>query len=172
MDEVIDEKGDALLDRLAENWTPREMRDLASTLLRLADSLDQDWEPPQSKSIFRWPNALTRIEKNALNLAMKARLIYDSRRKRRELIPAEYLGEPAWDMLLELFMQYSGGAKVSTSSLCIASDCPQSTALRYIAELEKGGMVKRSSSHHDKRVNFVELTDKGIIAVGTYLDQH
>ena len=164
----------AILSGLAANWNAREIRDLATSLLRLADSLDQDWQPhhsrPASRSIFSWPSKLKRIESNALNLAMKARLEYERRRRRKEHLPAALLGEPAWDMLLDLFMQYAGGAKVSTSSLCIASDSPHSTALRHIAQLEEAGLVKRSPSAHDKRITFVELTEEGVLAMGEYLD--
>ncbi|MCL6250699.1 winged helix DNA-binding protein [Altererythrobacter sp. KTW20L] len=162
----------SILDGLADSWKPGEIRDLAATLLRLADSLDQRWDDTSTRPIFRWPNALSRIERNALNLAMTARVIYQQRRKRHDFLPAQFLGEPAWDILLELFMQFAGGAKVSTTSLCIAADVPASTALRYIAQLEQAGLVKRESSAFDKRVTFVSLTDQGVLAVGLYLEQH
>ena len=159
-----------VLDTLADSWKPEDLRDLASTLLKLADSIDQKWEGPEARPIFRWPSALARIEKNALNLAVKARTIYEKRRERKEHVPGQFLSEPAWDMLLELFMQFAGGAKVSTTSLCIAADCPGSTALRYIAQLEEAGLVTRAASEFDGRVTFVELTDEGVLSVGRYLE--
>lgn len=162
----------SLLDGIADNWAPNQIRDLAASLLKLADSVDQDWKPPENQSIFRWPNALGQIERNAVNLAAKARLLYARRRMRSKLISSSLLGEPAWDMLLELFMQWAGGAKVSTTSLCIASDCPPTTALRHISVLEKEGLVQRSSGKTDKRVVFVELTKDGVMAMGKYLEQH
>jgi len=161
----------SILDGLASSWKPGDIRDLAATLLRLADSLDQRWDDVSTRSIFRWPNALARVERNALNLAMKARVIYLQRRKREEFLPAQLLGEPTWDILLELFMQFAGGAKVSTTSLCIASAAPASTALRHIAQLEEAGLIRREASAFDKRVTFVTLTDQGVLAVGLYLEQ-
>ncbi len=166
-----------ILDGLAQDWSPIAIRDLATTLLRLADSIDQQWDGSNLASngrrgIFRWSNSLARIEQNALNLAMKARLVYDHRRKRKEFIPSQFLGEPAWDMLLELFMQFSGGAKVSITSLCIASDTPSTTALRYVTQLEEAGLVKKSESEFDKRVTFVALTNEGVLAVGAYLEKY
>lgn len=160
----------AILDNLADNWKPQDIREIAASLLRLADSLDQAWSDTSQKPIFRWPNALSRIERNAFNLALKAKDLYDQRRRRRDFLPARLFGEPAWDMLLELFMQYAGGAKVSTTSLCIASGVPNSTALRHIAMLEEEGLIKRSTSEFDRRVTFVELTEKGVLALGRYLD--
>lgn len=164
----------ALLGSLASEWTPRDIRGLAASLLRVADSLEQDWAPPdrplRPRSIFRWRDKLPRIERNALNLAARAQVEYERRRRRKEHLPAALLGEPAWDMLLDLFMQYAGGARVSTSSLCIASDSASSTALRHIAQLEEAGLVKRSPSTHDRRITFVELTDEGVLAVGSWLE--
>lgn len=161
-----------LIDRLASEWKPEEIRHLAATLLRLADSLDQDWDSANQHSIFRWPSHLARIERNAANLAVKARIISEQRDQRRQFIGSELLGEPAWDMLLDLFMQYAGGAKVSTTSLCIASRVPGSTALRYISLLEQAGLVARSQSDFDRRVTFVGLTEAGVLAVGKYLEQY
>ena len=160
-----------ILDRVADHWRPRKMRELATSLLRLADSVDDNWRPPDKNSVFRWPNKLSRIERNAYNLAEKAAQFYIRRRRRAEFLPPSLLAEPAWDMLLELFQQYAGGAKVSTKSLCGASACPATTALRYIGELEATGLVKRTAGISDKRVMFVELTDKGVLAMGSYLEE-
>ncbi|MFC3096753.1 winged helix DNA-binding protein [Alteraurantiacibacter palmitatis] len=171
MGETTALKRQELINLLAEDWKASDIRELGATLLRLADSLDQAWNGSNVKAIFRWPTELARIEKNALNLAMKARVIYEQRGKRWDHIPGELLGEPAWDMLLDLFMQFAGGAKVSTTSLCMASRVPGTTALRYINALEEAGLVTRSTSEFDKRVTFVELTDQGVLAVGRYLEQ-
>lgn len=159
-----------VLDRLATSWKPHEIRELAASLLRLADSFDQDWDGANVRSIFRWPNELARIERNALNLASRARLLCDQRDRRRKYISADLLGEPAWDMMLDLFMQYAGGAKVSTTSLSIASQAPATTALRYITLLEDGGYIVRTQSEYDKRVSLVGLTDTGVLAMGRYLE--
>jgi predicted transcriptional regulator len=142
---------------------------LGDSLLRLADAIDQEWQPEPSKSIFRWPNELHRIERNAYALAEKAQLEYLQRRSRRKFVPVSLVASPAWDMLLEMFVQHAGKAKVSTTSLCIASGVPTSTALRYIGILEDEGLIFRTQATHDKRVSFVELTKAGVVAMGRYL---
>lgn len=172
MEVATAEDRQALIDRLADNWKPSEIRDLGGTLLRLADSLDQHWDQTAVKSIFRWPNELSKIERNAVNLAIKARVIYAQREKRRTFIKDDLLGEPAWDMLLDLFTQFAGGAKVSVTSLCLASRVPPTTALRYITLLEDAMMIKKESSEFDKRVTFVKLTDLGVITMGRYLESY
>lgn len=158
-----------VLNAVSNDWSTRQMRRLASSLLRLADAIEQDWQPPAGQPVFRWPNKLNRIERDSYLLGEKARLIYDQRKQRTKFVPVSLLAEPAWDMLLELFQQYAGKARVSTNSLCIASGSPATTALRYINELEKCGLIERSEAVHDKRVTFVELTKKGVLAVGSYL---
>lgn len=160
----------SILDKVGNDWSSQQIRDLAASLTRLADSIDQDWHGSKTRSVFRWPSALHRIEKNAANLAWQAKLLSANRSRRSEFISPELLGEPAWDMLLELFMQFAGGAKVSVTSLCIASKVPVTTALRYISLLEEHDMVKRTASRTDRRVNFIELTDSGVLAVGRYLE--
>ena len=72
-------------------------------------------------------------------------------------------------MLLELFIQFAGGAKVSTKSLSLISGSPDTTAHRLIDRLEDAGLIKRSTSTSDKRVTLVELTRKGVLAVGSAL---
>lgn len=161
-----------IIDRLADEWKPEAMRDLAAMLLRLADSIDQNWQPSNVRSLYRWPSSLSRIERNAANLAVMARVISTQRNRRRDYISHDLLGEPAWDMLLDLFVQYAGGARVSTTSLCIASQVPTSTALRYIGLLEETGYVSRSPSDADRRVTFVSLTELGVISMGNYLEKY
>lgn len=70
----------------------------------------------------------------------------------------EFFGEPAWDMLVDLFVHDCAGKPVSTSSLCIASGVPTTTALRLLHRLCEAGLVLRRRDAHDGRVQLVELT--------------
>jgi predicted transcriptional regulator len=158
-----------LMKEISLNWKPDQMRRLGGSLLKLADSLDQGWSNSNGKSIFAWPSELREVERSAGGLAMTAKLILDERKSRKHFLPSELFNEPAWEMMLDLFIQYSGGAKVSTTSICIASGVPLTTALRYIDQLEKCELVKRSASASDKRVVFIELTETGILAMGRCL---
>lgn len=90
---------------------------------------------------------------------------------REEIIGTELVGIPAWNILLELFKQFAGQAKVSTKTLQIVANCPETTALRIIDKLEERGLVIRSHSDGDRRVTFVELTREGVTKVGTILER-
>lgn len=77
---------------------------------------------------------------------------------RRQLVGAHDLfGEPAWDMLIDLFIHEAEAKPVSTSSLCIASGLPMSSALRLLQRLCDTGLVTREADRHDGRRNFIRL---------------
>ncbi|PKP92195.1 MAG: hypothetical protein CVT75_08075 [Alphaproteobacteria bacterium HGW-Alphaproteobacteria-14] len=160
-----------VLDEIERDWTPQEMRDLGASLMRLADALDQNWNPGALQSSFHWPSAARQIERNAIELAKKATLIKRQLNMRKKYLPEAMLVEPTWNMLLELFCQFAGGASVSTKSLSIAADCPESTALRHIDRLEEVGLIRRFRSKADGRVTLTELTKKGIVGVGRVLER-
>lgn len=93
---------------------------------------------------------------------------YQSRRKRSAHLSVGLLGEPAWDMLLDLVIHRVKQKRVSVTSLCIASDVPPTTALRWIGFLQEHGLVERHDSETDKRKAFVALTDQGWLQMGNY----
>lgn len=168
-DAEVPEKTSSILEDISLGLSPTEIRSLSQTLLKLADAVDQRWSPARVQSKYHWLSHAGRIERNAMELAKTAVWIQELGRRRERHIPAETVGEPSWQMLLELFIQFAGGAKVSTKSLCVISGCPDTTALRQIDHLEAAGFVQRSQSPEDKRVTLVELTRKGVIAVGSAL---
>lgn len=162
--------GDAL-DQIAKQFSPAQMRQLGESMLKLADAIDQAWDPAAVRSSYHWISRAGRIERQALTLAQVAILIRDKANRRTHHIPQEFIAEPAWQMLLELFIQFAGGADVSTKSLCIVSGVPDTTALRVIERMENANLIERSQSLVDKRVTLVKLTRHGVVAVGSYLTE-
>jgi DNA-binding MarR family transcriptional regulator len=94
-------------------------------------------------------------------LVQVARSFYRIRRTRSRILPADLFAEPAWDMLLDLFIQRSNGQRVTVTSLCIASGVPPTTALRWISGLIESDLVARFESEQDRRKAFIVLTDRG-----------
>ena len=164
----------AVLENAASSLKPDEIRNLAQSLLRLADSIDQDWKGPEParNSVFGWLSPRQKVERNIVELAKRAHLEILRRFEGRKSLPQHLLGEPGWEMLLDLFQQHAGGAQISVSSLCIAASCPPTTALRHISSLEKAGLVHRVRSQSDGRVTFIELTDKGVVAMAQALERY
>lgn len=71
---------------------------------------------------------------------------------------ADLLHEPAWDILLDLFIAADAGRLISISSACIASAVPASTALRTISALEARGLILVDPDPADGRRKFLRLS--------------
>lgn len=161
-----------MLDRVAADFSPQQIRQLAASMLKLADAVDQMWDPTAVRSSYHWITRAGQIERRSLQLAQTAIRARNIAKRRARHIPPEFLGEPAWEMLLELFVQFAGQADISTKSLCLVSGLPDTTALRLIDKLEQAGLVERSQSAADKRVTLLRLTRQGVVAVGSALSAY
>lgn len=71
---------------------------------------------------------------------------------------ADLFGEPAWDMLIDLFIHQSRGQPLSMSALCITAAIPTSSAMKLIQRLCDAGIVDRSPDAFDGRRSLVSLT--------------
>ncbi|NLR72921.1 MarR family transcriptional regulator [Novosphingobium sp. ERN07] len=98
-----------------------------------------------------------------------ARRIYDFRRKRERYFPADLFAEPAWDILLDLYIFRLEGRRATVKSVCIASGVPQTTALRWINLLIEKELLDRTQDEHDSRVRCISLSDNGYHAVRAML---
>jgi hypothetical protein len=91
------------------------------------------------------------------------------RRLRGKFFDAALFADPAWDILLDLYLATLEQRRVSVSSLCIAASVPSTTGLRYIGTLVQRGMVVRTQNHLDHRVVYVELADATLEAMRRYV---
>ncbi|MEW9854092.1 hypothetical protein [Novosphingobium sp. M1R2S20] len=92
-------------------------------------------------------------------------------RRRRDRVFGAIFGEPAWDILLDLFIMEARGKRVPVSSACIASGASHSTALRQIDELVRHKLVCRERDESDKRRTYLRLSDEGLTKMATALEQ-
>lgn len=106
---------------------------------------------------------------DAIRLAEFARCLYESRRLRDGLFPPRLFGEPAWDILLDLYAAETEGDAIDVSSACVAAAVPQTTALRYIARLERAGLVLRTRVETDRRRSLLTLTENGRATIESVL---
>jgi DNA-binding MarR family transcriptional regulator len=91
-----------------------------------------------------------------------------ARAERFEFLPADLFADPAWDMLLDLYLADIMSERVSVSSLCGASNVPMSTALRWIAALAREGLTVRTADRRDGRRFFVALSETGLARMDAY----
>lgn len=104
------------------------------------------------------------------SLLALARHAYALRRQRAAIFgSADLFGEPAWDILLDLFIAQAEGKPVSVSSACIGSASPATTGLRWLAVLAEKGLVMREPDAQDHRRIMVRLTDAGVAAMERFL---
>ncbi|AXJ95302.1 MULTISPECIES: hypothetical protein [unclassified Sphingomonas] len=77
----------------------------------------------------------------------------------------DLFADPAWDMLLDLYVAEATGRRVSVSDACIAAAVPQATALRWLNMLDQRGLVIRTADQTDRRRWWMTLSDAGVALV-------
>lgn len=150
------------------------LRSIAEELANIAASLTQDWQ--ESAILATAPDNLGEYTQIPLSdrerLTEAARHVYRARRLRARAFGDESLfGEPAWDLLLDLFIAESDGKSLSVTAACIGAAVPTSTALRWIVILESRGLVRRENDPADARRVFLHLTSEGYAKMNRYFSQ-
>ena len=90
------------------------------------------------------------------------RAVQTARRRRGALFNEDLFSDPAWDILLELYALHLEQRRASVSSVYEASSVPGSTALRWIAKLERDGLLVRVDDPLDARRSWVKLSEEGV----------
>lgn len=128
----------------------RDMRDLiaAAQISLTALSLQID-ALSQSARIGERPDPLA-----------SAKQLYRGRRARAAFFQASLFGEPGWDILLDLYIARAENRRISVSSACMGAAVPATTALRWLAKLQREGLIRRRARHGDDRRRLIEMTDE------------
>ncbi|MCY1670780.1 hypothetical protein OVA07_07090 [Novosphingobium sp. SL115] len=136
--------------------------ELSSSLIEVIDGKEVNREKPKLAD-----------EVNSEGLVLKlAKDIYAFRRNRDRWLPNDLFAEPAWDMLLELFVMRLQGSPVRVKSACIASGVPATTALRWLNLLEQKNIISSSTDPIDQRVRWLWLEDSAFTRIyGMMADQ-
>lgn len=98
-----------------------------------------------------------------------AREAYAKRRRRGTIFDNDELfGEPAWDILLDLYIAHAENKAVSVSSAYIGSAAPPTTGLRWLGVLGEQDLIVREHDPDDQRRVLVRLTERGLEAMDRY----
>lgn len=102
-----------------------------------------------------------------------AKALYAARRRRARHFPdiSVMFEEPAWDILLDLFVSERENRAVSVSSACLAAYVPPTTALRWIGVLEQHGAVWREPDQSDRRRINLRLSEGTRSAMYAYITE-
>lgn len=103
--------------------------------------------------------------------ATEVRAILQQRRAREQFFDADLFADPAWDMMLDLYVAWLDRKRVSVSSLCIAAAVPATTALRWIRAMEDKGHFVRKPDQHDARRIYVDLSGEALLKLHRYFAQ-
>jgi DNA-binding MarR family transcriptional regulator len=102
-------------------------------------------------------------------LATFAHFMINARRRRDTMFVGIEFGEPAWDMLLDLYIQHVRRRRVAVSSLCTAAAVPATTALRWIDVMVRDGHFVRQRDPQDGRRVHVSLSANLVDTIESYL---
>lgn len=91
-----------------------------------------------------------------------------ARRARSAFFRAELFADPAWDILLEALAAQLSQHRISASDISANSGIPNSTVVRWIAALEKEGLVARVDDRFDGRRSWITLTPEAYSTMQRY----
>lgn len=108
-------------------------------------------------------------ERARRSLKQQAELLLTQRAVRSETLPAELFHEPAWDMLLALFVAGEEGRAMNVKSLVACAQAPVTTSQRWIEHLHKLKLIDRIIDPTDRRRVEINLSETGTRAIRDYL---
>lgn len=103
------------------------------------------------------------------DLTRAAKRTIKIREARRKYLPEGYFEEPAYNILLDLYVAQAERRTVYVNDACIASNTPTSTALRWISILVRDGFAERFRDDKDARRTILQITPAGVQAIGDML---
>lgn len=139
--------------------SPGEVRALASQLLAWADQLaTRNWTGFDPEAEVG--------DELMLALAVSGREIS---RRRNQIFAHAALGNPAWDVLLELYVQEARGYRVSLDHLALSGELRAETVYASAEVLIEAGMVERTPDRFDARVAWLSLSPSGKRGISEFL---
>jgi DNA-binding MarR family transcriptional regulator len=138
----------------------RDLRDAIRLLRRLIEGDDRPQE-------FE---ATGHVVADRQTLISRARRAILERRKRAEMFGTAMFGEPAWEMLLILYVEQNN-LRLTIARLTQLSGASATTALRWIEYLEGEELIRRFPHPVDGRSFFVGMTDRGLQALDLYFSE-
>ena len=101
-------------------------------------------------------------------LRQDAARLLASRKLRSGLFDPNLFGEPAWDILLSLYVIHNDRRRMSIRALAEHCDLPLTTMQRWLDYLAQRNLVRRLSNPADHRVVYIELSEQGRARMDSY----
>jgi DNA-binding MarR family transcriptional regulator len=140
----------------------RQLRLLGNQAMRLAADVAAHSAAEEERGVFQG------LERDSDVWLLVAEDIYRERQRRRDFFSDDLFGEPAWDMLLDLYIAEKRNRRVSVTAACLGANAPGTTALRWLQQLEERGLAVRDADPKDARRSFVRLSEEGYARMTDY----
>lgn len=147
-------------DQRAISLSERDVRDATRLLSLIAGERQTEESPVRGREPSHGGN----------DLKACARRLYEERKGRVSHFGLQMFGEPAWEMLLILYLE-EGGERKAQARLVEISGASRSTGQRWIDYLVRKDFARREEHPTDKRRNFISLSDKGRRLLELYLSE-
>ena len=122
-----------------------------------ATAPERDYRPPQTNNakISFLPSRMLGYDSSGFSRKkidpLFLRRLIQAERARAKVIGGKMLGDPAWDLLLDLLLVSLEGGKVSVSSACIVTGLATTSALRLVNRLVQQKVLIRQPDPDDGR---------------------
>lgn len=148
-------------------FTDRDLADATRLLRRIESAQPMSPAPEGRGAEVPVPSGPDLGKDEFVSRARRALL---DRRRRAQAFGRAMFAEPAWDMLLILYIEQDS-RRLNISRLTKLADVALTTALRWLDYLEQHQLVRRQPHPTDSRAFFVELADKGSELLDLYFSE-
>lgn len=110
-------------------------------------------------------------ETSASELKSRDAVVHDliaSRRLRERIFESDLFADPAWDMLLGLYLDHLRDRPSYVKDACCVSIVPATTAMRWLVIMEKQGLIERAGDQADQRRVCLRLTPLAVSGLERY----
>lgn len=130
----------------------RASRSLAAAIKHIEEGLAQ---------LYSAANLRPSRSASPISPELKVKILAAQRRLRLQIFPASLFSDPAWDILIELYVRQLEARRVNISRLTAALMVPATTVLRWLDRLEAEALITREKDIHDARSVWVDLSQYG-----------
>ena len=109
-------------------------------------------------------------DREAMALEAALHALTDRKTRRDHFTNPNFFGEPAWDILLDLYIHQVRNEAVTVRSTIIGSGAPSQTAMRWLAILEAEDLIKSEQDPGDTNRMLVRLTAEGYEGLTRYFE--
>lgn len=95
--------------------------------------------------------------------------LLEQQKARLSFFPGDLFHEPAWNMLVALFVAHHQRQTMNVKALTAYAGTPATTSLRWVDHLHDRGLIDRTTDMIDRRRVEVSLSDSGLTAMTNYL---